>query len=117
MDCPSFEAPDWKEGRRMRALSLKQQDWKQRDIAAALGVSKGAVSRWLATAQRDGAAALLSHPAPGPVPKLSPDQQRLIPDFLWHGAEAHGFLGDVWPCARVPRVLAAHFRVHSTNSL
>src|SRR5260370_3356476 len=116
MDCPSFEAPDWKEGRRMRALSLKQQDWKQRDIAAAIGVSKGAVSRWLATAQRDGAAALLSHPAPGPVPKLSPDQQRLIPDFLWHGAEAYGFRGEVWTCARVARVLEEEFGVSYSKS-
>jgi transposase len=111
MDPTSVEPHDWKEWRRRRALHLKQQGWKQRDIAAALGVTEGAVSRWLATAQRDGATALLSHPAPGPVPKLTPAQQRLIPDFLWHGAEAYGFRGDVWTCARVARVFAEEFGV------
>ncbi len=28
---------DWREGRRRRAWELKEQGWKQRDIAAALG--------------------------------------------------------------------------------
>jgi hypothetical protein len=29
----------------------------------------------------------------------------LLPDFLWHGAKAHGFRGDVWSCACVAQVL------------
>ncbi len=36
---------EWKEGRRRRAWELSQQGWKQKDIAAALGVSKGAVRK------------------------------------------------------------------------
>jgi predicted XRE-type DNA-binding protein len=37
---------DWKEWRRMQALHLmKQEGWKQRDIAVALDVTEGAVSR------------------------------------------------------------------------
>ena len=38
---------DWREGRRVRAYELKEQGWSQRAIAAALGVSEGAVSQWL----------------------------------------------------------------------
>jgi transposase len=99
---------DWKEWRRMQALHLmKQEGWKQRDIAVALDVTEGAVSRWLAVARREGAEALLSRPAPGPTPKLTPAQQRLIPDFLWHGAEAYGFRGELWTCARVVKVIQA----------
>src|SRR3954466_5720616 len=89
---------DWREWRRMRALDLARQGWKQRDIAVALDASKGAVSRWLAAARRGGPEALRSHPAPGAVAKLTPEQLRLIPDFLWHGPEAYGFRGDVWTC-------------------
>src|SRR5262249_20699752 len=111
MDPTPVEPHDWKEWRRMRALHLKQQGWKQRDIAAALGVTEGAVSRWLATAQRHAAAALLSRPAPGPVPKLTPAQRRQLPEFLWHGAEAYGFRGEVWTCARVARVIEEEFGV------
>jgi hypothetical protein len=43
----SQQATDWREGRRLRACELKQEGWKQLDIARALGVSKGAVSQWM----------------------------------------------------------------------
>jgi predicted transcriptional regulator len=36
---------DWREERRKRAWTLKEEGWQQQDIAAALGVSEGAVSR------------------------------------------------------------------------
>jgi hypothetical protein len=36
---------DWREERRKRAWELKTQGWQQKDIAAALGVSEGAVSQ------------------------------------------------------------------------
>ena len=37
---------------------------------------------------------------------------RLIPDFLWHGAEAYGFRGDVWSASRVAVVIERTFGVH-----
>ena len=88
MNFEHLDASDWREWRRMRAWRLKQLGWKQRDIAAALGVSRAAVSQWLAQARSDGPAALRSRPAPGHPAKLEPAQLRLIPDFLSHGAEA-----------------------------
>ncbi len=42
---------DWREGRRRRAWELAQQGWKHQDIAAALGVTPGAVSQWLKRAR------------------------------------------------------------------
>jgi transposase len=100
----------------MRALDLEHGGWKQRAIAVALGVTEGAVSRWLAAARRGGPEALLSHPAPGPAPKLTTAQLRLIPDFLWHGPEAYGFRGEVWTCDRVVEVLAEEFAVSYSKS-
>ena len=100
----------------MRALDLQQQGWKQRDIAAALGVTKGAVSQWWATARHDGWEALLARPGRGTKPKLSPVQIRLIPDFLWHGTEAYGFRGDVWTCDRVAGVIREEFGVSYSKS-
>jgi transposase len=41
---------------------------------------------------------------------------RLIPDFLWHGAEAYGFRGDVWTCGRVAGVIREEFDVSYSNS-
>ena len=108
---------DWREWRRIRALDLKQQGWKQRDIATALDASEAAVSQWLAAARRGGPDALISRTSRrGSTPKLTPEQGRLIPDFLWHGAEAYGFRGDVWTCGRVVDVLAEEFGVSYSKS-
>jgi transposase len=101
----------------MRALELKRQGWKQRDIAAALGVTEGAVSQWLAVARHGGRDALTSRTdRRGVAPKLTPEQVRLIPDFLWHGAEAYGFRGEVWTCERVAGVLYEEFGVSYSGS-
>lgn len=100
----------------MRAWDLAQEGWKQRDIAIALDASKGAVSRWLGAARHGGREALRSHPAPGPAGKLPPEQLRLLPDLLRHGAEAYGFRGDVWTCERVVGVLGEEFGVSYSKS-
>jgi transposase len=111
MEASGFTPHDWREWRRLRVLQLKQQGWRQRDIAAALGTSEVSVSRWLGRAREGGPEALLSRPAPGHPPKLSPVQKRLIPEFLWHGPEAYGFHGQVWTCARVAKVIEEEFGV------
>src|SRR3954466_5172816 len=107
---------DWREWRRMRALDLARHDWKQRDIAFALDASEGAVSRWLAAARRDGPEALRSHPTPGPLGEITPEQLRLPPDFLCHGAESYGFRRDVWTCQRVARFLYEEFGASYSKS-
>ena len=101
---------DWREWRRFRAVELARLGWLHRDIAEAMGVSEAAVSQWLDHVRRAGPAALLSHPHGGHV-KLTSEQKRLVPDFLWHGAEAYGFRGDVWTCARIAKVLRWEFGV------
>jgi transposase len=101
----------WKEARRQRAFELKQHGWKQKDIAEAFAVSPAAVSQWLAKAQEDGVAAWRAKPRPtGPI-KLTDAQLRLIPGLLSHGAEAYGFRGEVWTCARVAVVIWEAFGV------
>jgi transposase len=111
MEASDFAPGDWREWRRFRALQLKQQGWYQRHIAAALGVSEDAVSRWLLRARDGGPDALRSRPSPGRPPKLSSAQKCLIPEFLWHGAEAYGFRGEVWTCARIAQVIEEEFGV------
>jgi transposase len=101
----------------MRALELHQQGWIQRDIAAALGATESAVSQWLASARHGGREVLFAHTdRRGADPKLTPEQVRRIPDYLWHGAEAYGFRGDVWTCGRVVGVLHEEFGVTYSKS-
>jgi transposase len=102
---------DWREARRLRALELKRQGWRQREIAAAFGVTEAAVSQWLAVADARGPAALRSRPRPCGPAKLTQAQLDLLPDLLSHGAEAYGFRGEVWTCARVATVIVREFGV------
>src|SRR5215216_4897538 len=101
----SSQADDWREGRRLRAFELKEQGWKQTDIADALGVSEGAVSQWMKRAREKGVEGLRHKPPPGAPPRLSEDERARLPELLAQGAQAHGFRGDVWTCERVAEVI------------
>jgi transposase len=103
---------DWREERRKRAWQLKEQGWQQKDIAAALGVSEGAVSQWLKRGREQGVQALKAHPPKGVTPRLTAEQKAQIPELLAKGAEAYGFRGDVWTASRIAQVIARTFGVH-----
>ena len=49
--------------------------------------------------------------SPGRPARPSDAQLGLLPDFLWHGAEAYGFRGEVWTCGRVAQVIEEEFGV------
>jgi transposase len=91
---------DWREWRRLRAWYLFQHGWTEREIAEALGASKGAVSQWLTSARKGGRQALLSRPH-GMHAKLTEEQK----------PEAYGFRGEIWTCPRVVEILAREFGV------
>ena len=95
----------------MRAWELHEHGWKQKDIAAALGVTEGAVSQWFKKAKTQGAEALRHHPSPGAMAKLSPEQRAQLPTLLAKGAEAFGFRGQVWTTARVAHLIKQQFGV------
>jgi transposase len=103
---------DWKEGRRFRAFELAQQGWKQKHIAAALGVQPSAVSQWLKAARSGGGKeALRRRKASGAPRRLSQEQRDQLPALLEQGAEALGFRGQVWTAARVAEVIRRTFGV------
>lgn len=105
------KAREWQEKRRERGYELSTAGWQQKEIAEALGVSKGAVSQWLARAEAGGKDALKSHSAPGGQSKLSAEQLASLPELLARGAEAYGFRGAVWTRARIRQVIEAVFGV------
>ncbi len=90
---------------------MKEAGWKQNDIAAALGVSEGAVSQWLKRGRAGGVEALKAHPPKGVPARLSAEQKAQIPALLAKGAEAYGFRGDVWTANRVAVVIERTFGV------
>ncbi|MDO8691666.1 MAG: winged helix-turn-helix domain-containing protein [Dehalococcoidia bacterium] len=103
---------DWREGCRFRAWKLYQQGWKQSHIAEAVGVTRGAVSQWIKRAKEGGGIEVLRRRiAPGPQPRLTAEQRAQIPSLLAKGAEAYGFRGDIWTCARIAVVIKEVFGV------
>jgi transposase len=105
---PQQQVNEW---RRLRAWQLHQAGWTGRKIAKALDVTAGAVSQWLKGAREQGPTALHHRMPPGPAPKLTAEQLAQLPVLLAHGAEAAGFLGDVWTTKRVATVIKREFGV------
>jgi transposase len=105
------KSKSWKEERRKRAWALYQKGWKQKDIAEALGVTKGAVSQWIKAGKEGGEAALKDRPKPGAPRRLSTEERQRIPALLKRGAESFGFRGDLWTCPRVAKVIEREFGV------
>jgi transposase len=107
-----LRSTDWREWRRLRAWDLYEQGWQQNAIAVALGVTEGAVSQWIKRGRTLGRDALRAQPRPGGQTRLSPDQQRQIPTLLRRGAEAFGFLGNIWTAKRIAAVIKQTFGIH-----
>ena len=107
----SSQASDWREGRRFRAWELHQQGWTQQQIADALGVTQGSVSKWLIRAQTHGLSALRRNKASGPRARLTTQQRAQLAALLPQGAEAFGFRGAVWTRGRVAALIKRTFGV------
>ena len=103
--------PTWKEARRLRAVKLREEHWSEGAIAEALGVTKSAVCKWCKAAERQGVGSLCDKDRPGAPRRLKKGQLDLIPEFLWHGAEAYGFRGELWTCARIGDVIEREFGI------
>jgi transposase len=102
---------DWKEVRRLQAWRLKQQGWAQRQIAAALGVSEGAVSQWMTRGRVGGPGALRHRPPPGAPCRLTAEQRARILALLQRGPAAYGFRGELWTRTRIAAIIRLAFGV------
>lgn len=105
------EPQTWREGRRLRAWDLFAEGWSQRRIAAALGVTEGAVSQWITRATQQGRQALCHRRPPGRPQRLSDVQQAELVGLLERGAEAFGYTGAVWTTTRVAELIARQFGI------
>jgi transposase len=102
---------DWREGRRLRAWELHRLGWKHNKIAAALGVTPGAVSQWMARGREGDREALRTRKSPGAPLRLTLKQRARLPALLSKGAQAWGFRGDIWTRKRVATLIKRVFGV------
>lgn len=95
----------------MQAWQLNQTGWRQAKIAVVLDVGEVSISWWIRWAHRDWLIASLRHRVFGCSSELESEQIRLIPDFLAHGLETDGFLGEIWTCTRIRQGIEKGFGV------
>lgn len=96
---------------RRRCVELKNANWKQKDIATALGLTEGWVSQTLKKHRELGPDGLLARKPPGSRPKLTPDQLSKLVEELERGAPSHGFPGHIWTRSRVNELVGRFFGV------
>ena len=107
----SSRTTNWREGRRLRAFELKEEGWKHKEIAEALGVTEGAVSQWMKRAREEGVEGLKHKPPPGATARLEDSQRLRLKELMNRDAEAYGFRGKVWTCERVAELIRKEFGV------
>jgi transposase len=93
------------EERRLRAADLFRRGVIPADIARQLGVSHQVVSDWRKAWLQGGRTALRSAGRVGRPAKLSTAQLAKVEKALAKGAEAHGYVTDVWTLPRVAEVI------------
>jgi len=106
-----YEPQNWREYRRLCAWEMHQQGYKQREIAEALKLTQSAVSRIIARGKAGGLEALRHHKPAGRRAYLRAEQQQQLLTALAQGAEAHGFVGNVWTTGRIAQLIAQRFGV------
>ena len=93
------------EERRLVAADLLRRGVIPAEIARRLGVSHQVVSEWRKVWREGGRAALRSAGRVGRPGKLSTTQLAKVEKALVKGAEANGYVNDVWTLPRVAEVI------------
>jgi transposase len=93
------------EQRRMQAADLLERGVIPAEIARQVGVAHQVVSEWRKAWLQGGREALRSTGPAGRKSKLSDGQLAEVRDALAKGAEANGYLTDVWTVPRVAEVI------------
>jgi transposase len=81
------------------------------DVAAALGVDRKTVSRWLARFANEGWSGLRRKAGSGRPRKLEDLSEQELLNIVLKGAEAFGHETDLWTVARLQRVIADEFQI------
>jgi transposase len=93
------------EQRRMQAADLLERGVIPAAIARQVGVAHQVVSEWRKAWRQGGREALRSAGPAGRKSKLTDAQFTEISNALTNGAEANGYLTDVWTLPRVAEVI------------
>lgn len=99
------------EYRRRLAVQRVSEGYSQAEVAGFLGVSVGAVCRWVGAYRRHGEGGLTATHSPGAPPKLTPQEHKELEQLLLNGATAYGWPNDLWTGGRAREIIKKHFGV------
>jgi transposase len=92
------------EQRRREGIRLLAQAVPQAEVARRLGVTPAAVCKWAARRKAQPGRAWQRRPL-GKPPKLTAAHKQQLRRALKEGAQAHGFLNELWTLPRIASVL------------
>lgn len=104
------------ERRRRLAVRRVLDGWKQKDVAAFLGVTERAVSRWMTAYRAGGDDALRAKPTPGRPRKLSRRQEQAALAWLAKSPQAFGYKTELWTTRRLAEVIEKRFGVRFNSN-
>ena len=94
------------EQRRLLAVTRGSEGYRQKDVAAFLGVHPGTVCVWVRAArQASGLTGLRSRPKSGRPCKLSRRQKRAVLGWVAKPATHFGFASDLWTTRRLAALI------------
>ena len=99
------------ERRRRQAVEAVKGGETQATVARVLGVTPDAVYHWVKL-DRLSPDALAAKHHPGAKRLLSTEQDAELERLLLQGAQAHGWLNDLWTAARVAELIQRHFKIN-----
>jgi transposase len=85
------------------------------DLAEEVGVTRGAVNRWLRWYEAMGAEGLRTGKAPGSPPRLSSEQRSELAALVDAGPLAAGYSSGVWTGPMIGNLIEQHFGVRYHN--
>src|SRR4051794_13337579 len=100
--------------RRRLAVQRLAEGYSTEEVADFLDVAPRSVWRWLAAFRRQGDEGLAARPrpAPGPPPKLSSTQEKIVLRWLSDSPTEYGFPTDLWSAPRLAQLIDEEFGVH-----
>src|SRR3954453_13985455 len=104
------------EARRRLAVARVNEGWKQKDVAAFLGVSTRAVGKWVAAYRAAGDDGLDAKPRTGPRPKLTGRQERSVLSWLAKSPRAFGYRTELWTTRRLAEVIEKRYAVRFNSN-
>lgn len=99
------------EARRRRAVRMVQNGATQRLVAARLGVSQSAVSRWMTQFHEGGVSSLKARPTPGRPSSLSDNQMQRLAGMLRKRPAQLGFDAGRWTLPLIRDLIGKRFRI------